>query len=572
MKNPPFHFHGQGIGEQLSLSRLVVPPNQRAYAWGEAQVADLLNDLDSAMRQRDGQDYFLGTIVLVETGDGLPQIADGQQRLATTTILLARIRDLLKEIGRGMAAQSVEQTYIAEIDLRSEEVIPKLRLNNEDDTFFREHILRDLSEASAKVAAQAAATAPSNKRLLDASETISAFIRDLVADRSPADQFDLLSDWIEFLKDRASVGVVTVPDEAGAFRMFETLNDRGLKASQADILKNYLLSKATKAKFSLLHTRWSEMNGAISTLPANEDDNLVDYIRYFWISRNGLTRQRELADSIKANVKSSSEVEKFVTEARDRAGDFVALWQPHHSKWNNYRSGTRRHLRTLFDDLKVEQILPLMFAISAYFTPEEGEKAFKLCVSWSVRFLIAGQGKAGRLDKPYSDRAHDIGSGKIKTARELREAMKPIVPTDREFAEAFANARVSKSYLARYYLRTIEQTLWEEANPERVANDDAEQVNLEHIIPLRPGPAWELDRETIEAAQKLLGNMVLLQADKNVALGNASFEQKRSVFAQSDFVLTSNVAALDRFGLEQIKERQKAMSAVAVKAWSTAFL
>ena len=485
---------------------------------------------------------------------------------------MARIRDLLKEIGRAQSAQSVEQRYISEIEMRSEEGVPKVQLNNEDDEFFRSHILANLADTRNQIAAKSGAKTASNHRLIEASDCILAFLRGLISQLKPENQADILMQWVEFLKDRASIGVVTVPDEAGAFRMFETLNDRGLKASQADILKNYLLSKASKSHFSALHASWSEMSGVISTLPDNEDDNLVDFLRYYWISQNGLTRHRELAASIKANIQSGQKAAAFVNSARTASNDFVALWQPNHSKWNGYKPSTRKHLYTLSAHLKAEQILPLLFAIASYLPPEEADKAFKLCVTWSVRFLIAGQGKAGRLDKPYSERAHEIGTGKIKTARALREAMKPIVPTDKEFLEAFATARVSKAYLARYYLRALDQELKAGEMPEYVANDDAAQINLEHVIPLNPSADWNIDKETADACQRLLGNMVLLRSDRNAAVGNARFADKKPTFQQSAYLMTSEIADFHTFGLAQIKERQKKMAEIAVRTWSTDFL
>ena len=50
------------------------------------------------------EDFFLGTIVFVSDGIGEPSIADGQQRPATTTIFLCRIRDRLFSMGRARAS------------------------------------------------------------------------------------------------------------------------------------------------------------------------------------------------------------------------------------------------------------------------------------------------------------------------------------------------------------------------------------------------------------------------------------------------------------------------------------
>jgi hypothetical protein len=98
------------------------------------------------------------------------------------------------------------------------------------------------------------------------------------------------------------------------------------------------------------------------------------------------------------------------------------------------------------------------------------------------------------LDTQYSLRAQDIGTKRITKARELREGMRQYVPTDAEFEEAFATARVSRPHLARYYLRAIDKTIKDDPQPEYVANDEAEQITLEHIMPLNPGPDWSTER------------------------------------------------------------------------------
>ena len=85
-----FDFVSMGIGELLKKGRMEVPPNQRSYAWEERHIENLLTDLNEAISAHS-DDYFLGTIVLVQPEKGLPLIADGQQRIATTTIFLCRI-------------------------------------------------------------------------------------------------------------------------------------------------------------------------------------------------------------------------------------------------------------------------------------------------------------------------------------------------------------------------------------------------------------------------------------------------------------------------------------------------
>src|ERR1700733_9522999 len=91
MADDKIAFEHKGIGTVLSHHRLTVPLNQREYSWEDEHVSDLLTDFANAIAVNKGA-YFLGTIVLTGAGS-IPEVSDGQQRLATTTILLAAIRD-----------------------------------------------------------------------------------------------------------------------------------------------------------------------------------------------------------------------------------------------------------------------------------------------------------------------------------------------------------------------------------------------------------------------------------------------------------------------------------------------
>ena len=175
------------------------------------------------------------------------------------------------------------------------------------------------------------------------------------------------------------------------------------------------------------------------------------------------------------------------------------------------------------------------------------------------------------LDTQYSLRAKDVGTKRTTKARELRDTMREYVPLDAAFEEAFATARVSRAHLARYYLRAIDKTIRADPQPEFVANEDADQITLEHVLPLNPGPEWEVDEETAQAAQRFLGNMVLLRANQNTELGNTSFDQKRKIYEESSYAVTNQIASYPRWTMEEIRKRQAELAKTAVKTWSQNF-
>ncbi len=305
-----YQFESKGIGDLLRQGRLAVPPNQRSYAWEDRHIQDLLEDLEVAISS-DDDEYFLGTVVLVETPKQAPSIADGQQRLATVSVLLARIRDRLHRINRTAAAGKVDDDFLRSVDMETEERVPRLALNLEDNEYFKARILagpgdRDFSaDERAKEAMR-----PSNKRLLAASELIEGFVTALLEPVRHDNQSAVLARWVRFLENKTTVVVVRVSDEIGAYRIFETLNDRGLRASQADILKNYFFSKSG-SRLAEAQSMWNAIAVAVETLGGDENDRLVTYLRHLWVTTHGPTKDRELAAQIK---------DEIIGETKPRAG------------------------------------------------------------------------------------------------------------------------------------------------------------------------------------------------------------------------------------------------------------
>jgi hypothetical protein len=186
-----------------------------------------------------------------------------------------------------------------------------------------------------------------------------------------------------------------------------------------------------------------------------------------------------------------------------------------------------------------------------------------------VRFLIAGGGGGGVLDRHYGQSAKAITVGEIKDATALAERMKGVVRSDVDFREGLRQARVSKKHLARYYLRAIEIRRAGEPRAELGGIlEDTTVYNLEHVVPLNPGPEWDLSAETVQAYSRRLGNMTLLDPTINVDIGNKGFDEKRAIYSKSPLLITQEIAEFKKWGPEEIEERQAALADDALKIWT----
>jgi hypothetical protein len=83
----------------------------------------------------------LGIIVLTTSPKGVLEVADGQQRLATTTIILTVIRDIFLQLNDSMGVSSIEKDFLFTIDIDARAHISKLTLNADDNEYFCRQVL-----------------------------------------------------------------------------------------------------------------------------------------------------------------------------------------------------------------------------------------------------------------------------------------------------------------------------------------------------------------------------------------------------------------------------------------------
>lgn len=69
-------------------NRYIIPIYQRNYAWGEAEITQLIQDIADYQKKDESKPYYIGTLVVYKRDDGIFEIIDGQQRF-TTLVLLA---------------------------------------------------------------------------------------------------------------------------------------------------------------------------------------------------------------------------------------------------------------------------------------------------------------------------------------------------------------------------------------------------------------------------------------------------------------------------------------------------
>jgi hypothetical protein len=547
-------FEQSGLGNVLKQNQLVVPPNQREYAWTDRQVVQLFQDFAKAIADNEAG-YFLGTIVTIPRLNGNLEVVDGQQRLATSAILLAAIRDYL-EGKEAVLVESINNEFLTGIDRTKRARVPRLRLNIDDNELFGWLLARGGNEPPS--------TRGSHERLKDAMGEARKHVRAIVASLDPKDHGDLLNGWVSFIEHRAMVVLLRVPNDANAYKMFETLNDRGLRTSQADLIKNYLFGRSGD-RFNEVQNRWAYMRGALESL--EDEDITVNFLRHCLIVLRGYLREAQVYDAVQDVVKGEQAAVTFASTLENLANSYVATFNPEHEKWNGYPDGARRAIEVL-NLLNIRPMRPLLLSIAAKFNEKETSLAFQFAIALSVRLIIASSTRSGSVEVPLATAAQEVFSGVIKSTVELKAKLAEITPSDPEFKSQFETSRVSASRFSRYYLRSLEMSAKGEREPWFIPTDDRSIINLEHILPKKPLENWP--QFTIEEAAvwvNRLGNQALMRASDNSDLQSDGFYQKRKVYKDSPYVLTSQIAELGEWNAAAIAARQVALAALAVKTW-----
>lgn len=546
----------KGIGQYLKLKGLIVPKYQRDYAWEEKHVNDLLLDISNAL-QNEEKEYFIGSIVVKNNENDRSEVVDGQQRLATITILINCIKLIFEKEGNDRKAFQISNDFLMTHELRTDEDVPRLILNDNDHDFFFSHVLNNQPNLSTKKEFR-----QSHQKLLEAKKLIEQKLSQILVANNQ--NTDILIDWIEYIESHVKVIWVEVPDYANAFTIFETLNDRGLDLAISDLLKNYLFHKSA-GSIKQAQQNWLTMVSVLES--ADNNSTVVPYIKYLWASYHGNVREKELYTKIKDIVKTKTKALEFSYQLSDNSNLYTALLYSDHNYWSEFNTTTRRNIR-IINELGMVQIRPLLLSMLPKFDKKENEKSLQSIVSLIVRLTVSGTLSSGIFERQFSITAMKIRNDEIRNQNELLDSLKALIPSDERFKEAFQTFTISNSSIAKFLLSTIENYRRNDKGSDLIPNNDENVVNLEHILPKSFNDKWsEFNEEEHKLFFKRLGNMTILNSRSNSRIGNKSFSEKKSVFSDSEFIITKEISSNSIWNKESINERQNQFALDAVKCW-----
>lgn len=546
-----------------------IPRFQRDYSWTEDEWEDLWMDILGTIQTGGEPAHYMGYLVLQSQDDKNFDVIDGQQRLTTLTlIVLAALKNLKRLIEEKnnpehnqRRVEQIRQTYIGYLDPVTLVSRSKLTLNRNNDHYFQTYLVPfgHLPQRGFRA---------SEHGLRKAFEWFDKRVREY-AKKAGGDEGVALASLVETMSDRLFFTVISVTDELNAYKVFETLNARGVRLSSTDLLKNYLFSVLHRDgehahEMKALEDCWEAM---ISRLGS---ESFPDFLRVHWISRKTSVRQSDLFKTIRAQIVDRESVFELLRGMEEDMDAYLALTNPEASSWSPVLKGFAQNLRMF----SVRQPFSLLLAAHRKFSSDDFESLLRSCVMISFRYNVIGSLPTHEQEHIYHNVAQKISSGGLTAAAETLDAMKPIYPNDDKFRSDFSekilrttNSRNSR--IVRYILCALE---FQQNGQDYDFESDS--ITIEHILPQNPASGWSaFNEEEADMMVYRLGNMTLLNKGQNKDLGNAEFAVKKPVLAGSNFELTRKVAEENlEWTPERIAARQKSMAKIATGVWRIAQL
>lgn len=539
------------IGQLLAMSspHIKVPDWQRNYSWTSTNVETFWEDLKRFDRINPGdgpQEYFLGSIVLVSSQDGRNLLLDGQQRLATSAILLSAIRDIVR-VYREEAATRIQSRYLSDFDDATNTYVNKITLNTYDNEFFERLILQPRTSGYQ----EPSPGLPSHNLIKEARTFFDAALVSETIDMNESAAFNRALRIQRVLTDRMSVIEVSSADEDSAAEVFETLNDRGIGLSTPDLLRNLLMRRASSTSRERVVNLWRDV------LQFESDNKIKSYLRHFWISSYGDVKTQSLYREIKNTVLEenidSVDISVSLSESADVYRDIISGVDS-----DPTAAGRLSEISLLGAGAGI--IYPLLLAAKQTLDDEKFLEIIAISESLYVRHSIIMQRENSRLENIFYKAARRIRSK--DNFNEIKKDIVDFAPNDEELITAFSRLSISRRDTQRYILRALER---DQRQTEELDIALPQRVHVEHIYPQQPreGLAFQNHDRFINR----IGNLTLLSARINRSLQNADFATKKDSYAQSEIHLTRQLCAVDDWTTVAIDSRQATMASRVPFVW-----
>lgn len=559
------------IADYLSRNHFLIPMYQRNYVWGEDECGQLWDDIYHFYKNKtDDDEYFLGSAVLYKENK-IQNIIDGQQRTTTLLLLIRALYEKAKGQGQNVITlkKDLANCLWDTSSVGTEIFYEKTHLKSEVATDKDNEKLENLFKEEIKIDEKDKKLSLYEKNYLYFKRKI-----DDLALNEPVEWFNFC---VCLLKN-----CVILPIECSerdkALRIFNTLNNRGISLSTADILKGIIYASKKEDEKSLFAKEWQNLESLLqdSNYLKKEDvgflfeqyehiiralheelDTVIPTVLDFWTKKDKLNSKKKNVN-FAANEDLLTQKESF--EFIKKLGDFWAnpydfldeqgkkyfailsmfpnkLWRMVVSMCFYEAHKNKESLKELLDTI-LPQIASYC-ALGLFWGKGGGAGLF-----WG--FMRANINLKNKKREKIFEKSLNLPTLKMPSLENFIDFSQKTIPKNMRYVLAF--------YALIYDERQI--FWWNSANK----NFSFNLLEIEHILPKKwQDNYYKLEEDEVKGLVEQIGNKILIEKKLNIVASNEFFAKKKEHYATS---FCAEVKALSKsskkdWSFKDIEERNR---------------
>lgn len=547
--------------------QFVIPLYQRPYSWRRPQLERLWADIRELIDSPDTDNHFMGSLVLAQNepiaASGIQSwlVVDGQQRLTSLSILLCAIRDRIRRadsvFSRKINVQYLTNEFTGSLDAY------KLLPTQADRSVW-------MALVDSRVDIEV------GDRIEDAYRYFSGQL-----ERIPEEAAFGGKSVVESLKDvervvttRLTFVEITAQSGDNVYRIFESLNNTGLKLTQADLLRNYIFMRLPERSERVYRDHWLPLQELL------DEENLVELIWLDLILKGNRSANKhsiyEAQRGFLESLHTEEAIERWVAALLCKAMIFRRVLVPSEENDPVVREALDRLHRWKAKVLHPVALRVLLAHDDGKMSSQETANALRAVESYLVRQLIVGTGRAGSnvlladlikslgSETPYSERIIEILAGQRRR-----------FPADDQVREAMINQPFywrGKEWQKSFILRSLDESF----GRVEVVDYEKSKLTIEHVLPQQMTNEWrsslDADLDEFDSADEAhefivhtVGNLTL--SAYNGSLSNKPFSDKKKILAQSGLSMNLAIASSESWGIAEIRKRSAELAERAISIW-----
>jgi uncharacterized protein with ParB-like and HNH nuclease domain len=520
-----------------------IPDYQRPYSWDKDNVSDLISDLTNAFINSKDENYFCGSLVLVQgVNTNRLDIIDGQQRTTTFTILACVLRDLYYDIfgdkQKDFINLSIQDKY--------EDTKRKLKFltNDKYQLDFEETVLKKIYFIGNKNDYEK--DFPKNKYLQNAH-----YIRDSIEENFKNFNIEV-NKFVIWLYEKVVLTTIICPNTDSAIQIFNVLNNRGMPLSSIDILKSVLMQNIRSDEDKkVFKVNWEAIIAKLEFDDISFEDMLNSYL-YYKLAENPSTRLDSELINIFKKEKIFEEPLIIINEIKKFSDAYISVL--------NLKNKYLYCLKYLKHKIYWTSIL----ATAKFLEYKEFDNLLKYLVAYYYQNWVGGKTVANIKQTSFNIIKSIKNNDSIDNILNvIKENLKKYETTN-NFINEVNSINVYDKNWAKSLLLLIEYFWTDSLNEQQNFIPLTNKLHLEHILPQTPSEEWKnlFTNEQIEEWTNSLANLTLLSLRKNIQAQNYNFKIKKEAYSDKDNIVTSfhttrDIIMCDQWNEKTLRERKE---------------